>query len=203
MGLEPVSVELKDRTLRYHQVTSLFAGDPGRTVASTRWKSHLAGTSGQSIAEGHVGAYTWYQKFAISTLSHTLAAYLMHAAGVQDDVVKSLEETRPLPPHHLDAQSPHKAYVLSELVGEMAGALPSKEMLRAATDVAYRQGEFAALQVCVFVHHESLGIIFHFALPNRLPDEGMYPDLDKLAQAWVWVYDISIGTGLIKYSFEV
>lgn len=59
----------------------------------------------------------------------------------------SLEEERPLPPHHLDEQSPDKAYVLGELVGEAEGALITQEILRATSDTAYREGEFTSLKV--------------------------------------------------------
>ena len=68
-------------------------------------------------------------------------------ATLQDEVVKSLEEARPLPPHHPDEQSPHKAYVLKELVGELMGALKTEAVLRAATDSAYREGDFTSLRV--------------------------------------------------------
>ena len=58
-----------------------------------------------------------------------------------------MEEARPLPPHHPDEQTPHKAYVLKELVGELMGALKTEEVLRAASDTAYREGGFTSLRV--------------------------------------------------------
>ncbi|KAK9822329.1 hypothetical protein WJX74_008139 [Apatococcus lobatus] len=111
---------------------------------------------------------------------HTSAAReaAASAAPTQDEVVKSLEEARPLPPHHLDEQTPHKAYVLKELVGELMGAIKTQEVLRAATDTAYREGDFASLRFWDYVKQRIAALAL---VPEGRKDEAFRARCEALA----------------------